>query len=72
MDNCGKRATAKTIAVAGVRKLFADLRAVLLGKIEIAERTVKVHARPEHMRIDHENLLAAWTSYFYGLAHRSS
>jgi hypothetical protein len=66
-----EKATAQLSAVARL-ELFADFRAVLLRKVQIAERTMKVHPRPEHMRIDHENLLAAWTSYLYSLAHRSS
>jgi hypothetical protein len=59
-------------AAADSPKLFADFRTVFFRKIEIAEWTMRVHSRPEHVRIDHENLFAAWTSYLYSLAHRSS
>jgi hypothetical protein len=49
--------------------LLADLRAVILGKIEIAERAVKIHARAQHVGIGDKNLLAFWTGHLYSLTH---
>jgi hypothetical protein len=66
-----EKAAAATSGAASIR-LLADLRAVLLWKVKIAERTMKVHAGAEHVRIDDKNLFATWTSDLYSLTHRSS
>jgi hypothetical protein len=52
--------------------LLADFGTVFFLKIEIAIRAVKIHSRPEHMRINDKNLLASWTRYFDSLTHVSS
>ena len=52
--------------------LLPNLRAVLLGKIEIAERAVKIHARSQHVGVGDEYFLALRTGDFYGLTHDSS
>jgi hypothetical protein len=59
------------LAIAGRDELLADFRTVLFGKIKIAERTVKIHSRSEHMRIDDENFLTFWTGNLYRLTHDS-
>jgi hypothetical protein len=52
-------------------ELLADFRTVFFGKIKIAERTMKIHSRTEHVRIDDENFLALRTGNFYRLTHDS-
>jgi hypothetical protein len=52
--------------------LLANLRTVLLGEINIAEGTVKIHAGAQHMGIGDKNLLTFRTGNFYSLTHNSS
>jgi hypothetical protein len=65
----GKKGHGEASPWPGAIRLFADLRTVFFGKVLIAERAMKIHPRPQHMRIDDEYLLAIWTSDFYGLTH---
>lgn len=55
----------------GRDELLADFRTVFFGKIQIAERTMKIHPRPEHVGIDDENFLTLWTGNLYRLTHDS-
>jgi hypothetical protein len=52
-------------------ELLADFRTVFFGKIQIAERTMKIHPRPEHVGIDDKNFLTLRTGNLYRLTHDS-
>src|ERR1044072_3286889 len=67
---CGEQSP-DDLATARRNELLADFRTVLFGKIKIAERAMKIHSRPQHMRIDDENFLALRTGNFYRLTHDS-
>jgi hypothetical protein len=49
--------------------LLADFRTVFFGEIFVAEGTMKIHPRPQHMRVDDKDFFTIWTSDFYGLTH---
>jgi hypothetical protein len=52
--------------------LLADFGTVFFGKVEIAERTMKIHPRSQHMGIDNKDFFASWTRHFDSLTHGSS
>ena len=47
------------VTVAQKLNLFADFGAVFFGEILVAERTMKIHSRTEHMRVDDKNFLTS-------------
>jgi hypothetical protein len=49
--------------------LLADLGTVLFRKIEVAVGAMKVHPRPEHVRVDDKDFFTRWTCHFDGLTH---
>jgi hypothetical protein len=57
------------VTVANDRGLFADFRTIFFGEIFIAEGAMKIHSRPQHMRVYDKNFLTSWTSDFNGLTH---
>src|SRR5262245_58645340 len=50
--------------------LLTDLRTIFFREVEIAEWTMKIHTRSQHVWIDNENFPARWTGDFNGLTHR--
>jgi hypothetical protein len=55
--------------VANDRGLFADFWTIFFGKIFVAEGAMKIHSRPQHMRVHDKNFLTSRTSDFNGLTH---
>jgi hypothetical protein len=63
--NCG-------IRVYSCPGLLTNFWAIVLGKIKIAIGAMKIHAGPEHVRIDHKDFLARRTRNLDRLTHFSS
>jgi hypothetical protein len=55
--------------VANDRGLFADFWTIFFREIFVAKGAMKIHSRPQHMRVHDKYFLTSWTRDFNRLTH---